>query len=825
MSNKTNLFKTNFSSGEISPSMGGRLDVTRHKNGAAEITNFVVRPQGGLVRRMGSIYLGEIKDSATPGELIRFQFSNNDVYVLEFGDLVLRFWKNEELIESSPGVPYEIATIYPASAITELYYAQSADVVYLTHPDYPPQTLSRFSDTNWTIANSQFDDGPYRVTRQGDRDTTLWLTDIVNSAVVTSTIAEFAFGDIGKFVEFWKDGVLIIGEITSVTNANTIVVTPRENVIDLDTLDKSAVITHASNKIRASLAIWSSETEYNYIKVDGVWYYMTTHDPIPQVVGTSPNSYAADVMNTDLALKPTMKATTGVLTFSNQIISAFLRSSKDFFVNPRDVGRQFRLNFGNRVVWGRITIFNSTTNVNVRLGNRVPTDPRNGQIYIDDATTNDWRIGAWYVGNYPRSVTLHQQRLCYAGTHLEPNRCWMSESDDYVSFATTNLFGEVLDSSGINFGIASGEVNTILWLQSGPVLLIGTLGEEYQVKPTSIGEPLTPTNINITNQTPYGSTEFIRPIKIGPSTLFVQQHGQRVRELIYNFEIDSFTAADTTIISEHIFRKHISGVDMVYQQIPNSLLWLICADGKLVCLTYEKEQQVYAWTNHELPGGFVESIITVPSSAHKQDMVYMIVRRTIDGDTKRYVEMMAPEFYPASITDKVGMVYLDCSISYSGPAITVLTGLAHLEGEEIEIIANYAVHPKRTVIGGQVDLQYPATQAYAGIGFTSRLHTLPEEGGSPTGTSHGKLKKIVRVDCQLLDSLGMKYGRHIQDIQIPRTFRETQGIMGQSPDLFTGFVELTDDSGFNKDGQFYIVQDQPYPLNILSLMAIVKVNE
>lgn len=827
MAQNANLFKTNFSSGEISPSMGGRLDVTRHKNGAAEVNNFVVRPQGPLVRRMGTRFLGEVSDSSKKTEIIPFQFSTTQTYLLEFGDFTLRIWKNRELLESG-GIPIEIATVYPESAVKQLYYAQSADVMYIAHPLFPPQKVSRISDTNWTIEDAPFEDGPYRITRQEDRNTTLWLTNFLHRATITSTLSEFVVGDVGKFVEFWKDGLLIIGEIKTFISGTQVTIEPKENVVDIGSLDTKAVINYnsADTKVVSSLAIWSSETEYSYVKVENEWRYITTHDPIPRQVGTPPNAYSADCMNLDNGLKPTMKLTSGKLLFSNETITATLRASQDFFTDVQDIGRHFRMDLGGRIVWGWVTSFTNTKQASVRLGVRIPADPRNGQVFKNDATTTEWRYGAWFKDNYPSCVTFHQGRLVFAGTSLEPNRGWMSESDDFVSFATTNIFAEVLDSSGINFGIASGEVNTILWLQSGPVLLIGTIGEEFQIKPTSLGEALTPTNMNVTGQTSYGSKEGIRPIKIGPSTLFVQQHGQRTRELVYSFEIDSFTAADTTIVSEHIFREHTSAVSMCYQQIPNSLLWFVCEDGKLVSLTFEKEQQVYAWSNHSLGGdGFVESIATIPSTESKQDELYMVVRRTIDGVTKRYLEVMVPDFYPENPQDKTNMVYLDCSLTYEGTPITTMTGLDHLEGEEISLLVNGAVHPNRTVISGQVDLQLSATSVIAGYSYVSHVRTLPEEGGSPTGTSHGKLKKIVRVDIQLLDSIGLKFGRTMDSAKYPKSFRETQGNMGQSPDLFTGFLELTDDSGFNKDGQFYILQDQPYPLNILALMPIVKVNE
>lgn len=824
MGQKTNTFKTNFSSGEISPSMFGRLDVTRHKNGAAELNNFIVRPQGGLVRRTGTKFLHEVKDSSKKTRHIPFQFSNVQSYVLEFGHNVLRIIKDQQLVLVS-GVPLELATIYDHEDLSGIAYAQSADVLYLTHPDYPVQKVSRTSDTSWTITNAEFSDGPYRTTRSTDSQITMWVENIDHRGDVKSTVAEFSVADINKHIEFWKDGNLIIGRITDVYDANTVEVLPMENVIDMSSLDLSAVIAinGAGTKVTSSKAIWSSETEYSFIKVGGVWKYMTTHDPIPTIVGTSPNSYPSD--NMILGTDPVMKTTTGFLSFSNEVISAILKASSPIFTPTIDTGRHFRLIFGKRAVWGYITFAGTSTSCAARLGASIPRDPRDGTRSINNATTTDWRLGAWYTGNHPRAVTIHQGRLVFAGTYLEPNRFWMSESDDFVSFAPTNLFMESLDSNGINRGIGSGKVNTIIWLQSGPVLLVGTIGEEFQIKPSNISDPLTNTNISITPQTSYGSKEDIRPIKIGASTVFVQRHGQQVRELVYSFELDSFTAPDTTVVSEHIFRDHGYAIDMAYQQTPNSIIWFVCSDGEIVTLTYEKDQQVFAWSNSAIKNGSVKSICSIPASDNSQDEVYLIVERTIDGDTKQYTEVISSEFYPLSTTDYGNMVYLDCCKRYTGAATTTITGLSHLEGEEVSVLANFAVHPNVTVTGGQITLQYAASNVLVGYSYESTLKTLSEEGGSQVGTAHGKIKKIVRVDAHLLNSLGLKYGRNLGDLYEPISFRETTGILGSPPPLFTGFVELTDDSGFNKDGQFYIVQDQPYPLNILALMPIIVVNE
>jgi hypothetical protein len=171
------------------------------------------------------------------------------------------------------------------------------------------------------------------------------------------------------------------------------------------------------------------------------------------------------------------------------------------------------------------------------------------------------------------------------------------------------------------------------------------------------------------------------------------------------------------------------------------------------------------------------------------------------------------------------MCYLDASVEYTGVATDTITGLGHLEGEIVSVVAEGGLHPDCTVTAGEIILDYPVTQAYIGKNYESRVKVLLQEGGSQSGTTQGKLKKISRVDAYLLHSIGLKYGRDLPVNSYIYPFHSGTPVMGTPPELFTGYIELSDNSSFYKDGQFYIVQDQPYPLTILSVMPTVVVNE
>ena len=825
MAQNVHILKTNFSSGEITPHLRGRLDVTANQNGAEDIQNFIVQPQGSLSRRMGTKFICQTKKPGKYAYLIPFKFSNQDAFILEFGNGYIRFFKDAEPIMDGD-TPYRIRTPYAYTDLHKLRWCNSADVLYLTHPDYYPRTLARYADNDWDLSKVVHQDGPYRATADTDKEITLWLKDISHTAKVISTDADFSLSDEDKFVQYINDdGIRVIGRIVNYIDDYTIRIQPKYNVVDSADLDNQAVLTYGSSppRIKSTRAIWSSETEECYIKLNGTWRYMTEHQALPEAVGTAPDQYSADVMLVDDSKQPDMVSYSGDLAFENESIKATLKSSVALF-SSKDVGRHFRMTLQNRNVWGWITEYTNSKTVTVKLGTPVPKDWKGQNPYIQNAKTKIWKLGAWYEGNYPAHVTIFQQRLIFANTKAEPNRLWFSESDDYVSFSSANKFTEVLDNSGFTAIVGSNEVNEIRWMQPGPVLLVGTAGEEYQIKASSISEPVTPTNVVITLQTSYGGRVNAVPIKIGPSTLFLQRHGNQLRELQYSFELDSFVAKDLTILAEHIIRDNGRARQMAYQQVPHTMLWVLCNNGKLLSFTYEKEHQVFAWARHKIGTGTVESIAVIPGGSGTRDDLYLIVRRTVKGKTRRYVEIMAPDFRPRSATSKSGMLYLDSSIEVlNDGGITRVSGLHHLEGKTVGILANHAVHPEQVVVNGKVDLQYEATHVYVGEPMQSYVKTLPIQEGSMVGSGLGLLGKIVKVDVQLLHSIGLRYGRDLNGDLV--SMMPVNQEMGVSPPLKTDFFELRDDSGFTNDRQFYLVQDQPYPLTILSINTTLRVNE
>jgi hypothetical protein len=822
--------QTNFTAGEVSPYLRGRTDFKGYFNGVETLKNFVVLPQGGAMRRSGTRFIAEVKDSTKAVILKRFEFSANDAFILEFGEGYIRFFKNAAPVLSG-GAPYEIATPYTEANLKEMKFAQSADVLYIAHKSHQPRKLSRLADTNWTLQTLNTKDGPYLDTDTSD--TTMYLQNITDRATVTSTNNDFVVGDVGKFVEFVYEGYLILGEIKAYVDAKTVTVEPKENVISNDSIDGTAVITYAAasgglpNRLRATVSIWSVKTQYSYIKVDTTWYYLgeniAASEEIGEVAGPPKRpAYTVDIIA--VSSQPTMVATTGKLTFSNRLTTATLKASQNTFSNARDIGRLIRLSLKNNQVAAKITAYTSATEVSVTLEGAVPKDVNDPSKYVSNAETLNWKFGAWYVNNWPYAVLFHEGRLVFLGTDLQPQTLWMSKSQDFENFAPTESDSGVVDDNAITQTLNSGKINKLIWGVTGPVLLLGTFGSEWQVKADSINEALSPTNFNAKEQTAWGS-EDIAPERIGVSVLYVQRSGTVVRELVYSYEIDSHVSNSLNLVSEHILRESLGATDIAYQKAPYSRVWIATNSGRLVCLTFEKEQEIVAWSKHEIGGSFaggiasVESVECVPDSS--ADKLYLVAKRTINGATKRYVEMMENDFWPTSNQDKNNMFYLDSYKAYdfgAGPYSTTITGLAHLEGQTVKILVNGSRRPDAVVNAGQITINGTSGQyVRVGLKYQSLLKPMPIEAGSLNGTAQGKTKRIHKLVFRLVNSLGMKFGvteASARDV----SFRETSGPMDQSPDLFTGDKEITLDSGYDLTAQYVVIQEEPYPLLIAAIM-------
>ncbi len=479
-----------------------------------------------------------------------------------------------------------------------------------------------------------------------------------------------------------------------------------------------------------------------------------------------------------------------------------------------DVGRLVSFRTG----YGEITAFTSSTAVTWTI----IKDTNSG------SASTDWALGAFSdTTGYPSCVTFYEQRLVFAGTTNQPQTLFFSRSGDYENM-DENRGGTVASDDAMIYTIASNQVNVIQSLKATRTLIILTSGGEFTLNSDSTGTAVSPTNINIKKQSNYGASN-IDALSVGNATLFVQRAKRKLRELAYNFDTDGYVAPDMTILAEDVT---LSGLDeLTYQQEPHSIIWGIRGDGILVGLTYQRSEQVVAWHQHKLGGSFgatthgiVESVISISGNSYNrtdEDQLWVIVKRTINGTTRRYVEYFTPFQFDSSLTQ---FQFVDSALAYSGSATSTLTGLDHLEAQSVRVIANGATHPDKTVSSGSITLDRTTTAAKVGLAYTSTLQTMRLDVGSQDGTSQGKTKRIFDVTLRFYETVGAKVGPDLNNLEeIP--FRSSAAPMDVAVPLFTGDKKIEFRGNFETDGYLFVVQDQALPMTLLSLYPRLITND
>ena len=832
---KQTIAFTNFTAGELSPRLDGRTDLGKYFNGTKTLENMVVHPHGAATRRPGTKFVHEVKSSAAATRLIPFEFSTTQTYILELGNLYIRFFKDKGIItesdktisgatQANPGVItatshgysngdyviitsvvgmtelngktfkvanktthtfeiqdvdgnnvnttgytaygsagtankiYQITSPFTTSQIPTVKFAQSADIMYMVHPSHPIQKLSRTGHTAWTITTP---------TLTTSDDVTVSAVTKANPGVVTTAKShKYVKGDLITFTG--------VGGMTQL-NGNTYTVGNVLNTFDITGITQAnpgVVTTSAAHNLAVGDDISITDVK-GMTQLNDNYYTVKT-------VPSSTTFSLADSVGTNLD-------TTGYTAYS----SAGTVTTPDTRFELQDASET------NLDTSSYGTFSASGNDVVNKL-----TDP------LLNKTTD----------TYPSCVTFFEQRLVFAGSNNDPQSLWFSKSGSYENFTTG-----VNASDAMVYTIASNKVNAIRNLSAQRSLIVGTVGGEFVVSASGTTSPITPTNIQIQKQSSYGSAN-VDAVQIENVTMFLQRAKRKVRELTYNLNIDQYQAADMTLLAEHISEGGIT--EMAYQQEPDSILWCVRSDGTLLGFTYARAEEVVGWHRHIIGGAFssgqavVESVASIPGDDN-EDELYIIVKRTINSVTRRYVEYLNLFDYGADQNDAF---FVDSGLTYSGGATTSITGLDHLEGQVVTILADGATHPNKTVSGGAITLDRSSTKVHIGLSYTSLLQTMRMESQGNEATSQSKTKRINEVTLRLHETVGVEVGSDLTNMErIP--FRSSAAAMSAAVPLFTGDkqVEFRDD--FNTDGHVYVRQTQPLPLTLISLYPIITVND
>ena len=845
---------TNFTGGELSPRLDGRNDLTKYSSSCKRLDNFIIYPHGAAARRSGTTFVAEVADSDNKTRLIPFEFSTTQTYMLEFSNLKIRFYKDngsilegdktitgitqanpavvtssshgysngdEVLISSVSGMTevngkrflvagvttntfqltdkdgtninstsytayssggvankvYEIATPYTTAQLFDLKFAQSADVMYITHPSHEVEKLSRTGHTSWTLSDVDFTKGPMQ-----DANTTDTTLNPGQSAVGTgiALVASAVTGinggsgfqstDVGRFV-FLSAGYAKITGVTDTTNATITIITALDS---------------ASATADWRLGAFSDTTGHPSC--------VTFFEQRLVFAGTSEQpqaiffSRSGDYENMDANIGGTVADDDAIIytIASNQVNAIrFMTATRTLIIGT--AGGEFTVSGGGTD--------SAITPTNILIKKQ----SNHGAANVDSIA----------VGN----ATLFLQRAKRKLRELAYN----FDVDGYLAPDMT-ILAEHITEGGITQMAYQQEPNQIIWGVRSDGELVGlTYQREQQVTAWHrhiFGGRFGNATITVTDYANIADgTRIIFTKADGTTTTFTSatssttgkfhttsSNNQTATNLKTLIDADSdFTATVSSNVVTITETSPLSTGFLTVKSLDDSTRLAKTDEGKAVC----------------------ESVAVIPTD-DTEYQTWVIVKRTINGSTRRFVEYI--NNFDFTETNNTTFNFLDSALSYSGSAATTISGLDHLEGQTVSILADGATHPDKTVSSGSVTLDRSATNVKLGLAYKSILQTMRLNAGSQNGTSQAKTKRIYEITIRLYESVGVEVGESLDNMErIP--FRTSSDPMDEGIPVFTGDKTVEFRGNYDTDGFIFVRQTQPLPLTILSLYPDLQTND
>ena len=845
---------TNFTGGELSPRLDGRTDLTKYTSGCATLENLVVYPHGSAARRPGSTFLAEVADSDNKTRLIPFEFSTTQTYMLEFSNLKMRVYKDsgavlegdktisgitaanpavvtatshgysngdEVLISgvsgmtevngkrflvadkttntfelqdkdgvdinssaftaySSGGVAnkvFELATPYTTAQLFDIKFAQSADVMYITHPEHEVEKLSRTGHTAWTLTDVDFTNGPF----MDANITTTTLNPASHTvgtgvAVVASAVtginggSGFLATDIGRLINF-RDGYMKVTARADTTNITV------EIIKDLGSATASA---------DWSLGAFSDTTGHPSCVTffeQRLVFAGTTNQP-----QTIFFSKSGDYENMDANIGGTIADDDAIIytIASNQVNAIrFMTATRTLIIGT--AGGEFTVSGGGTD--------SAVTPTNILIKKQ----SNHGSANVD----------AISVGN----ATLFLQRAKRKIRELAYN----FDVDGYIAPDMT-ILAEHITEGGLTQIAYQQEPNQIVYGVRGDGELVGlTYQREQQVTAWhrhifggrfGVATITVSDYANIANGTKLTLTKSDGTVVDFTSTTGTAGTNEFKTETNNN---TTATNLKTAINAHTNFTATVNSAVVTVTETAHE------ATGYLTIKSFDSTRL----TSTSEGKAVVESAAVIPTD-DTEYQVYVIIKRTINGATRRYVEFL--NVFDFDQTDNTSFNFLDSELSYSGSAVSTLSGLDHLEGQVVSILADGATHPNKTVSSGSITLDRSSKNVKVGLAYTSLLQTMRLNAGSQNGTSQGKTKRIYDITVRMFETIGVEVGPDLSNLErIP--FRSSADLMDEGIPPFTGDKEVEFRGNFETDGFIFVRQTQPLPFTILSLYPRLQTND
>ena len=753
---KVATIQENFNGGEISPLLYGRPSVDRYATGLETCLNFIPLVQGPVERRPGTAFMKEVKDSSLSTRIIHFEFSTTQAYIIEVGNLYMRFYKDNGAILSSTSTVSGATQANPVVVTDTGHPYSNGDEIYLTSV----AGMTELNDKYYLVANSTAN--------------TYELTDIGGTNI---------------------DGTGYTAYTSGGTSAQTIELTTTYATADLFQLKftqsaDTLYITHPSYEPRKLTR--SSDTAWTIADItflDGPF------------LNTNAGTTTLGLSGTSGSVTVTASAVTGI--------------NDDTGFQTTDVGRLIRWKDpAANWTWMTITARASTTSVTATIDGpnaSATTATINWRLGVWSDTTgfpatvtfHQDRLAFGGGSEYSQRIDLSRTGdfenfapTEVDGTVVDDNAVTTTLSADNVN----SIVWMADDEKGLLAGTVGGEW-AVRPSDTGGVLTPSTV----QAKRSSAFG-----SADISALRAGRAMLFVQPARRklremayvfeddgfrSPDLALISEHITRtgVVEMAYQQEPQSVIwscLTDGTLIG------------LTYERDQNIVGW-----HKHVLGGYsDSGDSVQAK---------VESVASIPNSGGTADELYVVVNRYVNGGTVRYIEYLKP-FWDAA-NDQADAFFVDSGLTYSGSSTTTLTGLDHLEGETVDILSEGATHPTKVVSGGSITLDRATTKAHVGLGYLSDAATLRPNDGAENGTTQGKLIRIHTVILRFFQSLGGKVGYDDNNLDT-LVFREGGDPMDTAVPLFTGDVEVTWDGTYSTDNHVHVHQDQPLPMTLQAVM-------
>ena len=808
--------------GEWSPLLDGRTDIQGYSASAFKMENFIPSIQGPAIKRGGAGFVRQVKDSTDRTWLVPFIRSRSTAYQIEFGDLYCRFYQNRSpVITGSATTITGITAANPPVVTTGGHSYSDGDDVFIFG-------VSGMTEVNgrWCIVANK-------------TGTTFELTTIHGSNVDgTGYTAYTSGGSIDEPYEIVSpysaaalasaDGELNIDYVQS---GDVLYITDRSGTLPPHKLSRTSTTSWTFTEFQPETGPWRPIYDNPLVAAKK---HVSAATGTITVTGSGglifDTGSIGDYFRID---QEVLTSTQPWVTGSAYIIGDYVRSEGKEYkaATAGNAGTDIPAHTSGTVSDGGVDWEYTSSGYGIGLITAVPGAPSVNatatvlttfpQTLVGAGNASSlWRNRAWSDSEgYPNTVTFYRERLTFG----QNQKLHFSKSADFENFAIDD-FGEILTESAITVTVQSSEANEIVSLTEGTVLIVNTVGAEFSVDAPATSQPFGPNNIRVSRQTAYGSKP-IRSIRIGESVLFLQASGRKVRSMQYSYDVDNFTAPDMTVRAAHIATPAITG--MVRQEEPYQSLWAMRSDGMLLSFAFDQTQQVRAWARHPIAGtdAKVESVSVIPSTDGSRDDVWLIVSRTINGATRRYVEFIQEEY--AAGDDQEDAKYADSMLTYDSTAATTVFGFDHLEGETVGVLADGAAIPDEVVSNGEITIANASSVQQIGLRFSAIYGASRTDAGAADGTAQGKTKRITDVAFRVIDTLGGTAGpseTNADDIP-DLNYRSPATPMGSPPALFTGDALLSWPGGYETDGRIYYINDTMFPAIVAAILPQVVTQE